>query len=72
MKPTQDRVKRSKELQFDFDRLEMFEAIALEATSIKEDLPKMSWLITRVPGGWIYQDFNPNSEYPSIVFVPKP
>lgn len=68
----QERIKRSKDAQYNFDRLEMFEAVAIEAYPIKGSLPKMHWLVTRVPGGWIYQDFNPNSQYPSIVFVPKP
>lgn len=68
---TQDRLKVSKELQYDFDNLIMFEAIEIKATSAKGNLPEMHWLITRVPGGWIYEGFNPAPQYPTIIFVPK-
>lgn len=29
------------------------------------------WQVTRVVGGWIYQDANPNINTPKTIFVPE-
>lgn len=61
----QERIKRSEEAQVDFNRLEIFEATVIEATTLGTTRDRRLWII-RIPGGWIYQEIDTQS----MVFVP--
>lgn len=37
-----------------------------------EGVPRMHWIVTKVPGGFIYQDNNPNASSAQSIFVPDP
>jgi len=50
--------------------LKLHETTIIEAIVVKNGAYPTKWQVTRVPGGWFYQDANPNRTTVSEFFVP--
>lgn len=48
--------------------LKLHESITIQIKSLDDSYP-IKWQVTRVPGGWFYQDTNPNRKTVSEFFV---
>lgn len=72
IKDVQDRIKASNDILHDLENILIGEAMTFEALPYKNaGLSKMYWIVTRVPGGYIYESDNPNQTQSVALFVPK-